>query len=56
MVAHENYKKSTLGRAGIVACAIARAKKFAVSESHEIARVAYLGQMTIIENGHAQKL
>ena len=43
-------------RAGIIACAIARAKKFAVSESREIARVVYLGQITNIESGRARKL
>ena len=37
---------------GILACA----KKFAVSESQEIAQVAYLGQIMIIECGRARKL
>ena len=49
MVARENYKKCALGRAGILACTIACAKKVAVSESREIIRVAYLGQKLILE-------
>ena len=50
-VARENYKSSALGTAGILACAIGRTKEVAFSESREIARVAYLGQITIIGNG-----
>ena len=47
-VAHENYKRSAPGRAGILACAIGRANEVTVSELREIARVAYLGQITNI--------
>ena len=39
----------------ILACAIGRAKKFAVSESHGIARVAYLGQIMITKSGRTPK-
>ena len=56
MVARENYKRSALGRAGILACVISYLKTVAVLKSREIAWVAYLGQMTIIENGRARKL
>ena len=55
-VARENYKRSALGRVGILARVIGRAKKVAVSESCEIARVAYLGQITTIGSDYAQKL
>ena len=55
-IASENYKRSALGRAEILAYAIARVKKVAVSESREIARVAYLGQITNVGNGRARKL
>ena len=40
-------------RAGILACAIARSKKVAVSELYEIARVTFLGQITNIGSGRA---
>ena len=53
MVAHENDKNNASGRAGVLAWAIARANKVAVSESLEIAHVAYLGQITIIRSGRA---
>ena len=56
MVARENYKGSSPWRAGILASSIARVKKVAVSESLEIARVAYVGQITNIGSGRAQKL
>ena len=39
----------------ILACAIVRAKKVAVSESREIARVAYLAQITNIGSGRGRK-
>ena len=42
--------------AGIFACTIARAKEVVVSELREIARVAYLGQITNIGSGRAGKL
>ena len=45
MVVRENYKRSTPGRAEILACAIGRTKKFVVSELRGIAQVAYLGQI-----------
>ena len=52
----ENYKWSAPGRDGIIAYAIARAKKIAVSKLREIARVTNLGQRTIIGSGRARKL
>ena len=55
-VAHENYKRSAPERAKILACAIAPAKKVVVSESREIAWVAYLAQITIIRSSRARKL
>ena len=51
-VAREKFKMSTLGRAEVLACAIGRAKKVAVSESCEIAWIAYLGQITNIGSSH----
>ena len=45
-VARENYKRIAPGWAGILACTIGRAKKVVLSESHGIALVAYLGQIT----------
>ena len=44
------------GGAGILACVNGRVKEVAVSETHEIARVAYLGQVTNIGSGRARKL
>ena len=44
------------GGDGILACANGRANEVAVSESHEIATVAYLGQITSIANSPALKL
>ena len=41
--------------AWILACAIAQAKNVASSESREIARVAYLGQITNIGSGRTRK-
>ena len=55
-VARENYKRSAPERTGILVCAIAQAKKVAVSESHEITRLAYLGEITNIGGGRARKL
>ena len=52
----ENYNRSALGRVGILAFVIRRAKKVAVSESCEIARVDYLGQITNIGSSHVRKL
>ena len=52
-VVFENYKRSTVGRTGILACAIGRAKKVVVSESLENTRVTHLGQITNIESGRA---
>ena len=43
-------------RDGIFVCVNGRANEVAVSESHEIARVAYLGEITNIGSGRAQKL
>ena len=56
MVVHENYKKSTPGRAGILASAIQRVKKVAVLESREIAWVEYLRQIRNIRGGRVRKL
>ena len=39
--------------ARILACAFGRAKKFAISESREIARIANLGQITNIGSRRA---
>ena len=44
------------GGDGILASTIGRAKEVAVSESREIARVAYLGQIKSIGCGRALKL
>ena len=44
------------GGDGILACVNGRANVVAVSESREIVRVAYLGQITSIGSGRAQKL
>ena len=52
----ENYKRSASERVGILACAVVRVKKVDVFESCEIARVAYLGQITNIRSGRVQKL
>ena len=41
---------------GIVDCVKRRENEVAVSESREIARVAYLGQITCIGSGRARKL
>ena len=40
----------------MLACAIGHVKKVAVLESHEIARVAYLGRITSIGSGRVCKL
>ena len=56
VAAPENYKRSAPGRIGILACAIGHAKEVATSESREIARVVYLGQITNIGSGHVRKL
>ena len=56
MVARENYKRSAPRRAEILACAISYSKQVAVSESCELARVAYLSQITNIGSGCARKL
>ena len=48
VVARENFKRSVPGGSRILARAIARTKRVAVSELRKIARVAYLGQITII--------
>ena len=51
-VARKNYKRSTPGRAVILGCA----KNVVISESREITRVVYLGQITIIGSSGARKL
>ena len=53
---HENYKRSALGKARILASAIGCAKKLAVSESRESARGAYFGKITNIGSGRTRKL
>ena len=50
----KNYKRSALGRARILASVISYSKKVTVSESREIARVAYLGKITIIGCGRME--
>ena len=55
-MARANYKKSAPERARILACAISYSKKVTDWESHEIARVAYFGQITNIGNSRARKL
>ena len=55
-VVRENFKRSSPGRAGILACVISYSKNDAVSESSEIARLAYLCQITNIGSGCARKL
>ena len=55
-VARENYKRSALGRVGILVFVIGRSKKVAVSELRVIARVACLVQITNIGNGRARIL
>ena len=55
-IAHENYKRSSLETAGILASAIGCAKKLAVSESRESARGAYFGKITNIGSGRTRKL
>ena len=52
----ENYKRSAPVRAGILASTISYSIKVAVSKSHEIARVAYLGRITNIGSNRAGKL
>ena len=49
-------KGALQGGAAILASANKRAKEVAVSESPEIARVAYLGEITNIGSGCARKL
>ena len=56
VVARENFKRSTPGKAGILASVIARAKMVVVPESREIAQVAYLGQIMNIGSGRTRKL
>ena len=51
-VARKNFKRGTPRRTEIVACA----KMVAVSESREIARVAYLGKIINIGSDRARKL
>ena len=52
----ENYERAALERAWILACAIWRAKRLAVSDSRGIARAAYLSQITNIGIGCGRKL
>ena len=47
-VTRENYKWSAPTRIGILAWATVRAKKVVISVSCEIARVAILGQITMV--------
>ena len=54
MVTCENYKRTAPGGAGILAWAIGRTKMVVVSESHEIALVEYLEQITSIRCGRAR--
>ena len=56
LVAHENYNRSVAGIVGILESVIARAKVVDFLESREITWVAYLGRITNIASGHAQKL
>ena len=49
-------KGALSGGGGILACVNGHANEVADSESREIARVAYLGQITNIGSGCAQKL
>ena len=56
MIEQENYKGSVPERAGIISCAVARAKKVALLESREIALVASLGQITNIGSSRVRKL
>ena len=56
MVARENYKRCAPGRTGIIACTTSYSKMVAVSELREIARVAYLGQITNIGSRRVWKL
>ena len=55
-IARENFKRSAIGRARILACTIERSKKDAAAESRGIARVAYLGQIMNIGSGRAKKI
>ena len=55
-VGGENYKRSAPERVGILACARSYRKKVAVSDSREIARIAYLGKITNIGSSHTRKL
>ena len=56
MVARENYERSASVSVRILACKISNYKMGAVTESREIARIAYLGQITNIGSGRVQKL
>ena len=56
MDARENFKRSAPRLSRILASKIGCAKKVAVSESREIVRVAYLGQITNIGSGRGGKL
>ena len=56
VVGRENYKMSSPRRLGILASTNARAKKVAVSEFNEIARVPYLCQIKNIGSGCIGKL
>ena len=55
-VASKNNNRSAPWRARILAYAINYTKKVAVTKSREIARVAYLGQITNIGCGYKQNL
>ena len=52
----KSWKGALSGGVGILACANGHAKEVAFSESREIARVAYLGQITNIGSGRVRKL
>ena len=57
MQSHTKIIKGGLpGGDGLLACENGRANEVAVSESREIATVAYLGQITSIANNPALKL
>ena len=47
-IMYKNYNSSAPESAEILVCVISYSKKVALSESHEIACVAYLGQIMII--------
>ena len=55
-VTHKNFKRNTIVRGEILACAIGREKNVAALESCEMARVAYFGQITNIGSGRVRKL